>query len=42
MVILMPWKNISFEGVTAWIAVWRVVTGVGIGAGPYFPHSALR
>ncbi|KAF7167784.1 hypothetical protein CNMCM6106_003227 [Aspergillus hiratsukae] len=32
MVILMPWKNMSYEGITAWITVWRVVTGVGIGA----------
>ncbi|KAL2872004.1 major facilitator superfamily domain-containing protein [Aspergillus lucknowensis] len=32
LVILMPWKNMSPSAVTAWVAVWRVVTGVGTGA----------
>jgi PHS family inorganic phosphate transporter-like MFS transporter len=36
LVILMPWKNMSCEADTTWIAVWRVVTGVGIAAGLYF------
>jgi PHS family inorganic phosphate transporter-like MFS transporter len=36
LVILMPWKNMSCEGDTTWIAVWRPVTGVGIAAGLYF------
>ena len=33
MVILLPWKGLSRTGVVTWIAVWRVVTGVGIGGG---------
>ncbi|KAJ5175115.1 uncharacterized protein N7482_000992, partial [Penicillium canariense] len=32
MVILLPWKNMSPRSVTAWVTVFRVVTGVGIGA----------
>ncbi|KAL4872787.1 hypothetical protein BDV12DRAFT_210134 [Aspergillus spectabilis] len=32
LVILMPWKSMSPKEVTAWVAVWRVVTGVGTGA----------
>ncbi|KAJ5500022.1 hypothetical protein N7453_009073 [Penicillium expansum] len=32
MVILLPWNRMSAQSVTAWIAVFRVVTGVGIGA----------
>ncbi|KAL5336933.1 major facilitator superfamily domain-containing protein [Aspergillus crustosus] len=27
LVILMPWKGMSPRDVTAWVAVWRVVTG---------------
>jgi PHS family inorganic phosphate transporter-like MFS transporter len=33
MVVLLPWKNMSASDVTAWVAVFRVVTGIGIGAG---------
>jgi len=33
MVILLPWNRMSAQSVTAWVAVFRVVTGVGIGAG---------
>ncbi|KAJ5610741.1 hypothetical protein N7510_007460 [Penicillium lagena] len=32
MVILLPWKNMSASGVTAWVSVFRVLTGIGIGA----------
>ncbi|KAJ6043939.1 uncharacterized protein N7446_002135 [Penicillium canescens] len=32
MVILLPWKGMSAQSVTAWVAVFRVLTGVGIGA----------
>ncbi|GIJ81530.1 hypothetical protein Asppvi_000029 [Aspergillus pseudoviridinutans] len=32
----MLWENMSFESVTAWIVIWRVVTWVGIDAGLYF------
>ena len=33
MVILLPWKHFSPEAVTKWVSVFRVVSGVGIGAG---------
>jgi MFS family permease len=33
MVVLLPWNHMSAQSVTAWVAVFRVVTGVGIGAG---------
>lgn len=36
MVILLPWKGLSHNGVVAWLTVWRVVTGVGIGGGEIF------
>ncbi|KAJ5863923.1 uncharacterized protein N7529_005839 [Penicillium soppii] len=32
MVVLLPWNHMSAQSVTAWVAVFRVVTGVGIGA----------
>jgi MFS family permease len=32
MVIMLP-TNLSHDGVVAWITMWRLVTGVGIGAG---------
>ncbi|OGE58365.1 hypothetical protein PENARI_c001G05573 [Penicillium arizonense] len=32
MVILLPWKGMSVQSVTAWVAVFRVLTGAGIGA----------
>ncbi|KKK12546.1 hypothetical protein P175DRAFT_0525229 [Aspergillus ochraceoroseus IBT 24754] len=32
ILIMMPWKSMSPSAVTAWVSVWRVVTGVGIGA----------
>ena len=35
MVVLLPWKGLSSTGVVAWLAVWRVVTGFGIGGGAY-------
>lgn len=33
IVVLLPWSRMSTQSVTAWIAIFRVVTGVGIGAG---------
>lgn len=33
MVTLMPWKNFSHSDVVAWMSVFRVVTGFGIGGG---------
>ena len=33
MVILLPWGDISHQSVIAWVAVFRVVTGIGIGGG---------
>ncbi|RAO71611.1 uncharacterized protein BHQ10_007623 [Talaromyces amestolkiae] len=32
LVILLPWKNFSASAVTTWVSVFRVVTGIGIGA----------
>ncbi|KAJ5748743.1 uncharacterized protein N7511_010439 [Penicillium nucicola] len=32
MVILLPWKGMTSQSVTTWVAVFRVLTGVGIGA----------
>jgi PHS family inorganic phosphate transporter-like MFS transporter len=36
MVILLPWKGLSAQSVTAWVAMFRVLTGVGIGAGKLY------
>lgn len=33
MCILLPWHGLSHSGIVAWMAVWRVVTGLGIGGG---------
>lgn len=33
LVILMPWNGMSPQSVTAWVIVFRVLTGIGIGAG---------
>jgi PHS family inorganic phosphate transporter-like MFS transporter len=33
MCIMLPWKGISHGGVIAWMSIFRVVTGVGIGGG---------
>ncbi len=33
MVVLLPWKGLSPQAITAWVSVFRVVAGVGIGAG---------
>lgn len=33
MTILLPWKGLSKTGIVTWMAIWRVVTGFGIGAG---------
>lgn len=35
MTILLPWNGLSTRAITAWVAVFRVVTGIGIGAGMY-------
>ncbi|OQD81297.1 hypothetical protein PENANT_c028G09114 [Penicillium antarcticum] len=32
MVILLPWNGMTAQSVTAWVAVFRVLTGIGIGA----------
>ncbi|KAJ5615918.1 hypothetical protein N7537_001032 [Penicillium hordei] len=32
MVVLLPWNRMSAQSVTAWISIFRVITGVGIGA----------
>lgn len=33
MVVLLPWNRMSAQSVTTWVSIFRVVTGVGIGAG---------
>lgn len=33
MCILLPWKGLSHNGIVAWMAVWRLFTGFGIGGG---------
>lgn len=33
MIVLLPWKGLSHEAIVAWISVFRVISGVGIGAG---------
>lgn len=40
MVILLPWHGLSHNSIVAWISVFRVVTGFGIG-GDYPMTSAL-
>ena len=35
MIILLPWRQFSPQAVTTWVSVFRVVTGLGIGAGTY-------
>ncbi|OAL26213.1 hypothetical protein AYO22_04391 [Fonsecaea multimorphosa] len=40
LVILMPWKGFSHHDVIAWMSVFRVVTGIGIG-GDYPMTSSL-
>ncbi|KAJ5980334.1 hypothetical protein N7481_007632, partial [Penicillium waksmanii] len=32
LVILLPWKGMDPRSITAWVAIFRVLTGVGIGA----------
>ena len=33
MVVLLPWKGLSHDGIVAWLSVFRVVTGFGVGGG---------
>ncbi|KAF9892875.1 Inorganic phosphate transporter pho84 [Aspergillus nanangensis] len=40
LVILLPWNGMSIQAITAWVACFRVLTGVGIGA-DYPMSSAL-
>lgn len=35
MTVLLPWRTLSKTGIVAWMTVFRVVTGFGIGAGSY-------
>ncbi|KAJ4148008.1 hypothetical protein LMH87_002497 [Akanthomyces muscarius] len=39
MVVLLPWRGLSPRAITAWISVFRVVAGVGIGAD--YPLSSV-
>ncbi|KAH8810628.1 putative inorganic phosphate transporter C8E4.01c [Xylogone sp. PMI_703] len=40
LVVLLPWKGLSHQGVVAWLAVFRAVTGMGTG-GDYPMTSTL-
>ncbi|CAD6565106.1 MAG: Inorganic phosphate transporter pho84 [Tremellales sp. Tagirdzhanova-0007] len=40
MVVLLPWKGMSHSSIITWLAIWRTVSGVGIG-GDYPMSSAL-
>jgi PHS family inorganic phosphate transporter-like MFS transporter len=33
MTILLPWKGLSKNGVVAWLAVFRMLSGIGAGGG---------
>jgi PHS family inorganic phosphate transporter-like MFS transporter len=33
MVVLLPWKGLSPNAITAWVSIFRVIAGIGIGAG---------
>ena len=33
MVVLLPWKGMSHSSIITWLAIWRTVSGVGIGGG---------
>lgn len=35
MCVLLPWNGLSHNSIVAWMSVWRVVTGLGIGGGEY-------
>ena len=39
LVILMPWKGFSHHDVIAWMSVFRMLTGVGIGGGRQPPSG---
>lgn len=39
MTVLLPWRGLSKSDIVAWISVWRVVTGFGIGAGLFIHHQ---
>ena len=45
MCVLLPWRGFSHDAIVAWMSVFRVVTGFGIGGGmsspSQFPHTAL-
>lgn len=36
MVVLLPWNNFDHQSIVAWVACFRVVTGIGIGAGKLY------
>ncbi|RFU33045.1 hypothetical protein B7463_g3310, partial [Scytalidium lignicola] len=40
MVVLLPWKGLSHQGVVAWLSVFRTITGMGTG-GDYPMTSTL-
>ena len=42
LVVLLPWKGMSSQSVTIWVTIFRVVTGVGIGAGKQLTSITRR
>lgn len=39
LVVLQPWRGLSYGGIVAWLAVFRCMTGIGTGGGK--PFSTL-
>ncbi len=33
LVVLLPWRGLSHQGVVAWLSVFRCMTGMGTGGG---------
>lgn len=35
LVVLLPWRGLSETGVVAWLAIFRLITGIGTGGGEF-------
>jgi PHS family inorganic phosphate transporter-like MFS transporter len=42
MVVLLPWNGFDGRSIVAWVACFRVVTGIGIGAGNVLNSANLH
>jgi MFS transporter, PHS family, inorganic phosphate transporter len=42
MVVLLPWNGLSYQEIVAWIAVFRVITGMGAGGGTFTIHDLIK